>query len=333
MDVDAYVAAHGRDWDRLEALSARAGRLSGREVDELVTLYSRTSTHLSVVRSSSADPALVARLSRIVASARAAVTGTDAPAWRDLARFFAVSFPAATYRALPWWTATALAWVALSFAIGWWVAANPEVQATIAAPAEIRRLVEVEFENYYSSNPAGSFAARVWTNNAWVAAASIAGGVLLGLPVLFMLWQNALNVGIAGGLMAAHGRSALFFGLILPHGLLELTAVLVAAGVGLRIGWTVIDPGARPRGPALAEEGRAAIGVALGLAVVLFVSGLIEAFVTPSSLPTWARIAIGVLAELAFLAYVLILGRRAARAGETGDVRAGERADAAPYAA
>ncbi len=148
-----------------------------------------------------------------------------------------------------------------------------------------------------------------------------------------MLWQNALNVGIAGGLMAAHGRSALFFGLILPHGLLELTAVLVAAGVGLRIGWTVIDPGARPRGPALAEEGRAAIGVALGLAVVLFVSGLIEAFVTPSSLPTWARIAIGVLAELAFLAYVLILGRRAARAGETGDVRAGERADAAPYTA
>ena len=45
---------------------------------------------------------------------------------------------------------------------------------------------------------------------------------------------------------------------------------------------------------------------------MLLVSGLIEAFVTPSGLPTWARIGIGVLAELAFVAYVL-RGRRVLR--------------------
>jgi hypothetical protein len=53
---------------------------------------------------------------------------------------------------------------------------------------------------------------------------------------------------------------------------------------------------------------------------VLFVSGLIEALVTPSPLPTFARIAIGVAAEAAFLAYVIHFGRKAVRAGETGDV-------------
>jgi hypothetical protein len=52
--------------------------------------------------------------------------------------------------------------------------------------------------------------------------------------------------------------------------------------------------------------------MALGLAGVLLVSGVIEAFVTPSGLPTWARIGIGVLAELAFVAYVLH-GRRVLR--------------------
>ena len=55
------------------------------------------------------------------------------------------------------------------------------------------------------------------------------------------------------------------------------------------------------------------MSVALGLVVVLFVSGLIEAFVTPSGLPTWVRIGIGVLAEAAFLAYVIVFGRRARR--------------------
>jgi hypothetical protein len=62
--------------------------------------------------------------------------------------------------------------------------------------------------------------------------------------------------------------------------------------------------------------------VALGLVAVLLVSGIIEAFVTPSGLPTWARIAIGVAAEVAFLTYVYVAGRAAHRRGHTGDVDA-----------
>jgi uncharacterized membrane protein SpoIIM required for sporulation len=129
-----------------------------------------------------------------------------------------------------------------------------------------------------------------------------------------------VNVGVAGGLMIAHGRGVLFFALILPHGMLELTAVFLAAATGLRLGWTVIDPGPRPRGRALAEEGRASITIALGLIVVLLCSGVIEAFVTPSPLPTWARILIGAAAEAAFLGYVIVAGRRATAAGLTPDM-------------
>jgi hypothetical protein len=53
---------------------------------------------------------------------------------------------------------------------------------------------------------------------------------------------------------------------------------------------------------------------------VLLVSGLIEAFVTPSGLPTWARVGIGVLAEACFLAYVFVVGRSAVARGHTGDL-------------
>ena len=126
------------------------------------------------------------------------------------------------------------------------------------------------------------------------------------------------------------GRADVFFGLISPHGILELTAVFVAAGAGLRLGWSWIDPGPLPRAQALAAAGREAITVALGLVVVLLVSGVIEAFVTPSPLPTWARVGIGVLAEAAFLAYVIRYGRRATHAGETADLAPGLREDVAP---
>lgn len=330
MDVDAYASAHRAEWRRLETLLRRR-RLTGAEADELITLYQRTATHLSAIRSAAPDPALVATLSTLVARARAAVTGSHDPAWRDAARFLVVGLPAALYRSWRWWTGVGAAVLLLAWVIADWVAGSAQVQASIAAPEEIRRLVQQDFEAYYSSHPAGSFAAQVWTNNAWIAAVCLVSGILI-VPVLFILLTNTVNLGVAAGLMASADRLDLFFGLIIPHGLLELTAVFVAAGAGLQLGWTLIDPGQRTRGEAVAAQGRVTVGIAVGVALVLAVSGTIEAFVTPSGLPTWARVAIGVTAELAFLGYVLIFGSRAARAGESGDVLPTEAGDRAPTA-
>jgi uncharacterized membrane protein SpoIIM required for sporulation len=328
VDLDAFVTVHRAEWDRLDQLSRRR-RLTGAEADELVTLYRRAATHLSVVRSAAPDAALAGRLSTTVARARGTVTGGHEPVWREASRLAAVSFPAAVYRARWWALGAAVFTVVVAVASGWWVATSPEAQASIASDAEIRRLVEVEFERYYSEYAASSFAAKVWTNNAWVAAVCIAVGVA-GFPVVYVLFQNALNVGVTGGLMAAHGRLDLFFGLITPHGLLELTAVFVAAGAGLKLFWAWVDPGPRPRSQALGEEGRAMVTIAMGLVVVLFVSGIVEAFVTPSGLPTWARIGIGVAVWLLFLGYVTRYGRPAALAGETGDLRGELVEDRAP---
>jgi uncharacterized membrane protein SpoIIM required for sporulation len=332
MDVDVFVAVHRHEWDRLDELSRRRGRLSGAEADELVTLYRRTSTHLSVVRSGAPDPALVARLSTLVARARSAVTASRRSTWREAVLFLTERFPAALYRSSAWWGTVAVLFLLVSTVIAAWVATHPEVQETIAAPEQIRELTRPggEFETYYSSAPAASFAAQVTTNNALIAAACLASGVLLGIPVVYILFQNAVNVAVSAGLMAEAGRLDVFFGLITPYGLLELTAVFVAAGAGLRLGWTIVDPGGRTRASALAREGRITIGLALGLALVLTVSGFIEAVVTPSGLPTWGRVAIGVTAEAAFLAYVFVVGRRAVLAGGRGDVASSDVADELP---
>ncbi|NEB75002.1 stage II sporulation protein M [Streptomyces sp. SID14478] len=335
MDLDVFVSAHRAEWDRLDALLRRRRRLTGTEADELVTLYQRTATHLSLIQSSAPDPRVIGRLTQLVARARSAVTGTRRASWRDVTRFLTHGFPAAVYKARHWWVPAALISTAIAALIGWWIGTHPEVQASIAAPSELREMTRPggQYETYYSSHPAASFAAQVWTNNAQAAAMCLVLGVFLGLPVLWILFQNVLNIGVGIGLMTSAGRLDTFLGLILPHGLLELTAVFVAAGTGLRLGWTVIDPGPRTRRTALAEEGRAALGMAIGLALILFISGAIEGFVTPSGLPTWARIGIGIAAELAFLTYVYVLGSRAVREGETGDLETAERSAVVPTAA
>ncbi|MFJ5722052.1 stage II sporulation protein M [Streptomyces sp. NPDC093149] len=335
MDLDVFVTTHRTEWDRLDHLLRRGRRLTGAEADELVEQYQRTATHLSLLQSSTPDPMLTARLTQLVARARSVVTGTRRATWRDATRFLTSGFPAAVYRSRHWWIPTAVLSTLLAAVIGWWIGTHPEVQSAIAAPDDLRRLTSPggEYETYYSSHPAASFAAQVWTNNAQAAAMCLVLGAFLGIPVIWILFANVLNLGVGIGLMSAAGRLDTFLGLILPHGLLELTAVFVAAGTGLRLGWTVIDPGPQSRRSALAERGRAAMGMAIGLALVLFVSGLIEGFVTPSGLPTWARIALGITAELAFLGYVYILGGRAARAGDQGDLDPTERSAELPVAA
>ncbi len=318
MDLDAYVIAHHVQWERLEELTRRR-RLSGAEADELVESYQRVATHLSVVRTAAPDASVIAYLSSILARARTRTSGTRTATWRGVGRFWTQRFPAALYRLRRWWLSCLAANVVLTAVMMLWLLANPAVEQSLLSPAEIQQLVDEDFAGYYSQYAASHFAAQVWVNNAWVAALCIALGIL-GLPVVYLLFSNIANLAAIGAIMTRADRGEQFWGLIVPHGLLELTAVFVAGGVGLRLFWSWVEPGDVSRTRSIAREGRTAGTVALGLVGVLAVSGLIEGFVTPSPLPTWARITIGVVAEVAFLLYVFVLGRAAVSRGITGDV-------------
>ena len=320
MDLDAYVHAHIHEWRRLEELTRRR-RLSGDESDEFVERYQQVATHLSVVRTSAPDASLVAYLSSMLAKARTRSSGTRTTSWRGVARFFTERFPAALYRLRYWWLGTLAASVLVTAVMTWWLLGNPAVEQSLLSPEQVDQLVNQDFENYYSEYAASHFALQVWVNNAWVAALCLALGIL-GVPVVYLLFSNLSNLAIIGSIMLRNDHGGHFFGLLLPHGLLELTAVFVAAGVGLRLFWSWIEPGQLSRTQSVAREGRTAGTVALGLVAVLFVSGVIEAFVTPSSLPTAARVGIGIVAELCFFAYVFVLGRAAFRRGHTGDIDA-----------
>lgn len=318
MDLDAYTAARTPTWQRLDELSRRRD-LTGAEADELVALYQATATDLSAVRSAAPDPETVTRLSQVLARARSRLAGTHAPSWSDVSSFVVLRLPSALYR-VRWWTVGVMtAFVAVAVATGVLVAVSPDALALMGTPSEQREYVEHAFAEYYE--PGAGFAVTVWTNNAWIAAQCVGTGITGVLPA-YVLFTNAVGVGAAGGLMAAHGRLDVFLQLIAPHGLLELTAVFVAGAAGLRLFWTWVDPGPRTRGRALAQEGRALFTVAIGLVGVLAVSGVVEGFVTGSALPWPVKVAVGVVVLAAFWAYVLVLGRRAVAAGHTGDLDA-----------
>lgn len=313
MDTDAYSWARQRSWYRLDQL-VRQRKLSGAEADELVRLYRSTSQQLARLQGHHPDPELVGRLSALLARARGRVLAARTQPWREVGRFFTRHFPGAVYRAWPWWLGTTAIFLVVAGVIGVLVDRSAAAREALGIPEG--DLSDVtgpggSFESYYSEHPNEAFAAKVWTHNSLVSAIALFTGVLI-LPAVYALFMNALNLGITGGLMAEAGRLDSFFGFILPHGTLELTALFVAGGVGLKLGWTLVDPGRRSRAAAMARQGRATATVALGLVCVLLVCGLLEGFVTPSPLPAPIRIAIGFAAEALFLYYVFGIGKRVA---------------------
>lgn len=324
MNIDRFISTHQPAWDRLGALTRRASRrverLTTDELDELVSLYQRVSTHLSVARTTYRDPGLTAHLTGLVAQAGALIYGTRPRTLRSAGRFVTDTFPAALWHARAFVGVAALLFLLPAAAIGVWLAGSPAALQAAAPEAVRQAYVEDDFEAYYSSSASAQFASEVTTNNVQVGFMAFAGGILACGPTAYILALNGAGLGAAAGLFAAAGELPRFWGLILPHGLLELTAVFVAGAAGLRLGWTLIDPGDRARGEALVEEGRRAVAIVVGLVAVFAVAGLIEGFVTGSALPTRTRVGIGVTAEITFLSYVVIRGRSAAARGLTGSL-------------
>ncbi|MFP7759757.1 stage II sporulation protein M [Marisediminicola sp. LYQ134] len=319
MDLHAYSAAHRDEWDRLAQLGNQR-RHTGAEADELIERYQSATAQLSTMKTTTGSSTHADRLSLRLSRARLRFTGVGVNVVDQMRMFFFLQLPAALYRIR--WTTLAVAFATglIGFLTALWFIDNPALLTGLGSEATRRAYAEEEFVGYYSNNPEASFAGQVWTNNARIAAQCIAFGIT-GLFVPYVIMQNAMGLGQSAAIMNEFGRLGDFFLYISPHGQLELYAVFVAAAAGLLIFWSWVAPGARTRGEALAQDGRALFTVAIGLIIALLVSGVIEGWVTRQESWPWpVKIGIGTIALAAFLAYQWGLGGRASRAGQTGDL-------------
>ena len=314
-DVDALITRRRPAWERLRELVTRArrtpSRLSPSEVDELVDGYLATSADLAAVDEDGTEPALHGELTHLVADAAGVVYGTSARSRSAVLDLVQVQWPAAVWRMRVQIGIAAIALVLPALIMGAFVVRDARALPTLGTEEELQQFVEQDFVDYYTDNPNPVFAAVVGTNNIQVGLLAFGAGILGGLPTLYVLAFNGLNVGVAGGIITAHGAPGVFWTSILPHGLLELSAIVVSGAAGMRLGWSLLAPGDRWRSDALAEEGQHAAVVMLGLVLAFTGAALVEGFVTPRAWPAWLEIGIGAIALLAFAVPVVLRGRAA----------------------
>ena len=320
MTPDRFLAERSPVWTRLEDMIRQAGRfgaakLSDEQLHELLRLY--PSVAVDVARAKLLDVAAPTR-ARINSLALAAhgllYRRRHTGPWRAIGNFFLRDYPRLYRRQ---WRATLLT-LAL-FAAGTlgtytMVRLDPP-SAYIFVPGGLdvsggdSDVSAADVSERYRRMPKPPMATGIMANNISVAFMAFAMGILAGLGTCYVLLVNSMMLGAFFAHFDNHGLTYTCYSFLVPHGVLEIFAILVACTAGLRLGMSLALPGSMTRTASLRHGAREAVMLVLGTVPMFMIAGLIEGFITPSYLGGGAKIAIGVIVGGAVILYLLLGGR------------------------
>jgi uncharacterized membrane protein SpoIIM required for sporulation len=312
--IDRFVARRRPGWERLEGLVGRArggtSGLSADEIEELGRLYRRATSDLAVARRDFPDDPLTRYLDQLVARGHPTVYRRPRADWRAPVRFFAAGFPRA-FRESWRYTLVAFALFALPFAAAFAATQVEPVNGRVIVTSRpfVEQVERGESWLEIEEPERGLAASFIMTNNIRVAFLAFAGGVLLGIGTVLVLVWNGLSIGAVAGLAVVNGLGPALGDFVAAHGGIELSVIFVAGGAGLRLGHAILSPGLLPRRQALNQAARRSVRLLFGCAPLLVVAGVLEGFVSPSGLPTSAKLAVGGAATAILYLYLLLAGR------------------------
>ena len=316
MNLDRFITDRRPAWDELDALlgaaKGRPERIGAEKMRRLGSLYRAAAADLAVARRKfPAEPAVPA-LEDLVGRAHSVVYGT-AVRRESAAAFLAHGYWRRVRERPVLLAVAAILFFLPTLVAGLWAWDDPGAAGALL-PSSSEAVGQPRTQGTdlgFTAGEKASFSAGIFTNNIRVVFGAVAGGISFGLLTAGILMFNGVVIGVVAGVGTAAGNGSALVELIVPHGVLELSCIVVAGAAGLRIGWALVDPGRRPRGQALATEGRAAIEITLGTALWLVVAGIIEGVVTPMGIGQAPALAVGFGVGALYWALVWRLGRPA----------------------
>jgi uncharacterized membrane protein SpoIIM required for sporulation len=198
-----------------------------------------------------------------------------------------------------------------------WGATDPGAAAGMVPEGFIDGAAPPEGSQGLSIDESAAFSSQLFTNNIRVTFLAFAGGMLFCVGGAFLLVSNGILLGAVFGVAASYGNLGQICQLVVAHGVLELSCIVVAGGAGMRLGWALVSPGHLTRAQSLAHEARPAFEVILGCMPCLVIAGFVEAYVSPAGWGALGVCLVGFGLGGAFWGMVLTRGRSAAKAAKS----------------
>lgn len=315
MNLDRFLHDGQGRWAELQALvtraKGRAERLKPHGVRRLGALYRAAAADLALARRRFPLDPSVGMLEDLVGRARHLVYASEVR--RETVRGFLRRryWQRVAERPVLLVLAAILLFAPMVLGTVWALddpgAAGGIVPGALAGPSGQEEGADLGF----STTESAAFSTQIFVNNIRVTFLALAGGISAGVLTAGALLFNGVVIGVVTGLSVEAGRTSDFVQLVAPHGVLELSCIVVAGAAGLRVASALVSPGRRRRSEALVGEARPAVEVALGTALWLVLAGLVEGFVTPAGIGVGPALALGWGLGALYWALVWRLGRRA----------------------
>jgi uncharacterized membrane protein SpoIIM required for sporulation len=316
MNVETFLQQRRPAWQRMEALLATLSRspqaLSAVELEEFGRLYRAATSDLALAQRDYPKTQVAQYLNQLVGSAHAALYRSEPLHWRQLRELYTQRFPRLYRKLLPYTALAFLLFLLPALVAYFAVWGAPDRIYVVEGPGIAPLVDQVEQGELWTEiapEVRSAASAFILTNNIQVMFLTLAGGMSAGLFTGWILISNGMHMGGMFGLLQAHSLAPGLAEFVVAHGFIELSVIFLAGGCGLYIGDGLLRPGLYSRQAVVGRRARQAGTAIMACIPLLVLAGLIEGFISPSSLPWWVKLAVGALSGVALYWYWLRVGR------------------------
>ena len=319
MKLNQFMQSRQSEWKELTNLLDRSQGamrgLSPEEVKRLGQLYRQASSDLAVSQRDFPREKVTAYLNQLVARSHSVVYRTEPLALKRIWRFVTHGYPRLYRETAVFTLIAALLRILPALLSGFMTNWQPETAVWLLTPGTEPLIAQIEDQELWVDIPIQErpyFSSAITTNNIRVSFLAYGAGVTAGVGTIYVLILNGLLLGSITGLTAHYDIGFELWTFVIGHGVIELSAIFIAGGSGLMLGWAIVQPGLLRRRDALVIAAKKAVRLLLGCVPILIIAGLIEGFISPyETVPVLVMWGVGLGTGLVLYAYLLLAGRGA----------------------
>jgi uncharacterized membrane protein SpoIIM required for sporulation len=317
MKVADLLQLRREQWRELEQLCTRLNgwqrkRMTPADIMHFSALYRAACADLALADAYQLPPATVDYLHQLVGRAHNQLYRGEALTLRAWFRELFLAVPRRLFRDRCLWLAAAVFWGV--FLLSGVLAYTSQDFAERVVGKDQLTMMEDSYSQPVrrsfaeGGSQGGGMAGFYIYHNVGIGLRCFAFGMLLGVAGLYVTLFNATMLGVVFGFMARSPHADNFFQFVTAHGPFELTAVVLCAAAGMRLGFSLVDTHGLTRIASLRRAARESTST-VWAAVMLFVfAAAIEAFVSPSAAPYAVKASVAIVSCAFLLFYFVVLG-------------------------
>lgn len=309
MNIEQFIEKNSSSWSEFKNLTDLINRkgikhLDSKQIKHYLYLFRQSSHQLAYARTHYPGSEVIPYINSLVANSHNHIYSVKKYDFSEVSNFFKFALPYNIKKYKHYILIATIVFL-LGFSLSWLLVANNPQSATYFMPQEMVENInwDMDASTEWDYPVMSSY---IMTNNISVAFKAFVLGITLGIGSIYILFFNGALLGALTGLVYHYGNPIRYWSLILPHGILELTAIFIAGGAGLMLAQSILIPREYSRKHSIIRAAKEATSLMLGVIIFLIIAGIIEGFFTPINISPIYKLIFAGLTLLMILAYFAI---------------------------